>query len=67
MPGLQKNDVLSWAPLAAITSFADGDPDENPWVSGAPPVETIAIAADLKSRALPAVEAWIKEQANARP
>jgi hypothetical protein len=30
-------------------------------------VETIAIAADLKSRALPAAETWIKEQPSARP
>jgi len=33
-----------WPPPSAITTFADGDPDENPWVSGAPPVETIEIA-----------------------
>jgi GrpB-like predicted nucleotidyltransferase (UPF0157 family) len=30
---------------AAITTFADGDPAENGWVSDAPPVEAIEIAA----------------------
>lgn len=34
-----------WPPPAAITTFADGDPDENPWVSGPPSVEAIEIAA----------------------
>jgi hypothetical protein len=34
-----------WPPPSAITTFADGDPDENPFVSGAPPAETIEIAA----------------------
>lgn len=34
-----------WPPPAAITTFADGDPAENGWVSDAPPVEAIEIAA----------------------
>ena len=34
-----------WPPPSAITTFADGDPDEDPWVAGAPPVEAIEIAA----------------------
>ena len=34
-----------WPPPAAITTFADGDPAENPWVCGAPSVEAIEIAA----------------------
>ena len=34
-----------WPPPAAITTFADGDPAENGWVSGAPPVEAIEIEA----------------------
>lgn len=39
------NSMEDWPPPSAITTFADGDPDENPWVSGAPPTETIEIAA----------------------
>lgn len=31
-------------PPSAITTFADGDPDENPWVSGAEPSAAIEIA-----------------------
>jgi GrpB-like predicted nucleotidyltransferase (UPF0157 family) len=34
-----------WPPPSAITTFADGDPDEDPWVLGAPPAEAIEIAA----------------------
>jgi hypothetical protein len=34
-----------WPPPAAIATFADGDPAENGWVSDAPPVEAIEIAA----------------------
>jgi aminopeptidase N len=30
-------------------------------------LETIAISADLKTRALPAVDAWIRERNGARP
>jgi GrpB-like predicted nucleotidyltransferase (UPF0157 family) len=33
-----------WPSWTAITTFADGDPDEDPWVSGAPPAEAIEIA-----------------------
>ena len=39
------NSIEDWPPPSAITTFADGDPDENPWVSGAPPDEAIEIAA----------------------
>jgi GrpB-like predicted nucleotidyltransferase (UPF0157 family) len=39
------DSMEDWPPPAAITTFADGDPAENPWVSGAPPVEAIEIAA----------------------
>ena len=39
------DSMEDWPPPAAITTFADGDPDENAWVSGAPPVEAIEIAA----------------------
>lgn len=34
-----------WPAPSAITTFADGDPGENPWVAGAPPQEAIEIAA----------------------
>ena len=39
------DSMEDWPPPAAITTFADGDPAENGWVSGAPPVEAIEIAA----------------------
>jgi GrpB-like predicted nucleotidyltransferase (UPF0157 family) len=34
-----------WPPASAIATFADGDPDENPWVSGAPVAEAVEIVA----------------------
>src|SRR5579862_7681556 len=34
-----------WPPASAIATFADGDPDENPWVSGAPVAEPVEIVA----------------------
>ncbi|WP_316173198.1 GrpB family protein [Bradyrhizobium sp. SZCCHNRI2049] len=37
------DSMKEWPPPAAIMTFADGDPAENPWVSGAPPVEAIEI------------------------
>src|SRR5215468_7340534 len=39
------DSMEDWPLPAAITTFADGDPAENGWVSGAPPVEAIEIAA----------------------
>jgi len=39
------DSMEDWPPPAAITTFDDSDPAENPWVSGAPPVEAIEIAA----------------------
>jgi aminopeptidase N len=36
-------------------------------VTTARAVETIAIAADLKARALPAVDVWIREHGGTRP
>src|SRR5262249_22100343 len=37
------DSMEDWPPPAAITTFADGDPAENGWVSDAPPVEAIEI------------------------
>ena len=39
------DSMEDWPPPAAITTFADGDPAENAWVFGPPPVEAIEIAA----------------------
>jgi GrpB-like predicted nucleotidyltransferase (UPF0157 family) len=39
------DSMKDWPTPAAIATFADGDPDENPWVSGAPPVETVEMEA----------------------
>ena len=38
-------DSEDWPPPSAITTFADGDPDEDPWVTSAPAVEAIEISA----------------------
>jgi GrpB-like predicted nucleotidyltransferase (UPF0157 family) len=40
-----RDSIEDRATSAAITTFADGDPAENPWVGGAPPIEVIEIAA----------------------
>jgi GrpB-like predicted nucleotidyltransferase (UPF0157 family) len=37
--------IEGWPAPSAIATFADGDPDENPWVAGAPPPEAIEIVA----------------------
>jgi hypothetical protein len=39
------DSMEDWPPPAAITTFADGDPAEDPWVRGAPSVEAIEITA----------------------
>jgi len=52
---------------AELLQFAPAQATSGGKVMTARAVETIALAADLKSRALPAVEAWIKEQASTRP
>jgi hypothetical protein len=39
------DSMEDWPPPAAITTFADGDPAEDPWVCGVPSVEAIEIAA----------------------
>lgn len=62
------NAMEDWPHPSVITTFADGDPDENPWVSGAPSVEAIEMVAyspewpalfeaskDLIAQALPSV------------
>ena len=55
------------AHIAELLQFAPAQATSGGKVMTARAVETIAIAADLKTRALPAVEAWIKQQAAARP
>ena len=55
------------AHAAELLQFAPAQATSGGKVTTARAVETIAIAADLKSRALPVVEGWIKEQASARP
>ena len=55
------------AHAAELLQFAPAQASSGGKVMTARAVETIAIAADLKSRALPAAEAWIKEQTVARP
>ncbi|WP_407176706.1 M1 family metallopeptidase [Bradyrhizobium sp. STM 3562] len=52
---------------AELLQFAPAQATNGGKVTTARAVETIAISADLKARALPAMDAWIKEQANARP
>jgi aminopeptidase N len=55
------------AHAAELLQFAPAQSTSGGKVMTARAVETIAIAADLKSHALPAVDTWIKEQASARP
>jgi aminopeptidase N len=55
------------AHVAELLQFAPAQATSGGKVTTARAVETIAIAADLKSRALPAVDGWIKQQASARP
>jgi aminopeptidase N len=55
------------AHAAELLQFAPAQATSGGKVMTARAVETIAIAADLKSRALPAAETWIKEQPSARP
>jgi GrpB-like predicted nucleotidyltransferase (UPF0157 family) len=45
MPDFSNIGALAWPSPSAIATFADGDPEEDPWVSGAPPEEAIEIAA----------------------
>jgi GrpB-like predicted nucleotidyltransferase (UPF0157 family) len=39
------HSMEDWPPASEIMTFADGDPDENPWVSGVPVVEAVEIVA----------------------
>ena len=55
------------AHAAELLQFAPAQATSGGKVMTVRALETIAIAADLKSRALPVVEAWIKQQASARP
>ncbi len=55
------------AHAAELLQFAPAQATSGGKVTTARAVETIAIAADLKSRVLPAVDAWIKEQHGAPP
>jgi aminopeptidase N len=55
------------AHAAELLQFAPAQATSGGKVMTARALETIAIAADLKARALPAAAAFIKEQANLRP
>lgn len=66
IPNLMTN-FSDGAYAAELLQFAPAQATSGGKVMTARAVETIAISADLKARALPAVDAWIKEQASARP
>jgi aminopeptidase N len=66
IPGLMTN-FSDGAYAAELLQFAPAQATSGGKVMTARAVETIAISADLKARALPAVDAWIKEQAGGRP
>ncbi len=66
IPSLMTN-FSDGAYAAELLQFAPAQATSGGKVMTARAVETIAISADLKARALPAVESWIKEQASARP
>jgi len=50
-----------------LKAFAPAQATSGGRVMTARALETIAIAADLKDRALPAVDAWIKARNGGRP
>jgi aminopeptidase N len=52
---------------AELLQFAPAQATRGGKVTTARAVETIAIAADLKARALPAVDVWIREHGGTRP
>ncbi|MGE5156560.1 MAG: M1 family metallopeptidase [Gemmatimonas sp.] len=66
IPNLMTN-FTDGAYAAELLQFAPAQATSGGKVMTARAVEAIAISADLKTRALPAVDAWIKEQASARP
>ena len=66
IPNLMTN-FNDGAHIAELLQFAPAQATSGGKVMTARAVETIAIAADLKTRALPAVDAWIKRQASTRP
>jgi aminopeptidase N len=55
------------AHVAELARFAPAQATSGGRVMTARALETIAISADLKTRALPAVDAWIRERSGARP
>ena len=55
------------AHAAELAHFAPAQATSGGRVMTARALETIAISADLKTRALPAIEAWIRERDNRRP
>jgi ERAP1-like C-terminal domain len=55
------------AHAAELAHFAPAQATSGGRVMTARALETIAISADLKTRALPAIEAWIRENGNRRP
>ncbi len=55
------------AHAAELSRFAPAQATSGGRVMTARALETIAISADLKTRALPAADAWIKERSTARP
>jgi hypothetical protein len=55
------------AHAAELKGFAPAQATSGGRVTTARALETIAIAADLKTRALPAVDTWIKAHNSGRP
>jgi aminopeptidase N len=55
------------AHAAALKAFAPAQASSGGRITTARALETIAISADFKTRALPAIEAWIKQRDLARP
>lgn len=55
------------AHAAELAQFAPAQTTSGGRLMTARALETIAISADLKARALPAIDAWIKEQTGERP
>jgi aminopeptidase N len=55
------------AHAAALSTFAPAQASTGGRLMTARALETIAISADLKARALPAIDAWIKQHDAGKP
>ena len=53
-----QNKNVSVRAMENITTFEDGDPNENPWVAGQPKAELIEVQASAMQRQTGHVDHW---------